>query len=498
MANRLTIPASSSSTGFTVGSTEGTRQQRIRMVEGANVDGSDDKFVVEYSIDSGSTWTEAFSATSKSALLSGEIIGKSTYNVTALDGNAEPTTIIDATHLANNLKPFFYITGGVDGGYTAVYLSRVADLAELANVDEVLIYKESSVGFLEISTNSGSGVTFHYAGTGSAGPVFTAAGFYTLRRIVTATEDEWAVEFSGDPTSLVDNIVEVTDTGTAGQSASASDLVIGTLPVFVMDENFGAAEHLVINVPTEANREELKTHSLLRIEASKGKTTTCKFKPNVGVVIDDNLDFLGEGVVELRKVATDHWRQVVTHAKVEPSVVSSTWRPEAILTSNAQVITIPAASAVSVLWNHIEQQDFTTTLDADGKIISVSVADSLIGDSIRIKTVTTTEVTNVNVTVSNLDTSLSATDVAVAAADIDWSLGIQFQKTMTEDTTFTFSNVVAGKSIVIELDGNFTPTGPTGMRAIDLLPYEGTKTNYVQVYCISKTPPVFLTAVVAH
>lgn len=89
MANRF--PTAAESDGLKVESTTGARQQRIRIVEGAASDGTDDKFLVEYSADSGATWAEAFSATSKLALVGGAELGGGAggtieYNIVASSG----------------------------------------------------------------------------------------------------------------------------------------------------------------------------------------------------------------------------------------------------------------------------------------------------------------------------------------------------------------------------------------------------------------------------
>jgi hypothetical protein len=55
-------------------------------------------------------------------------------------------------------------------------------------------------------------------------------------------------------------------------------------------------------------------------------------------------------------------------------------------------------------------------------------------------------------------------NTAIAAADIDWSLGNVFTKTLAANTTFTFSNMSDGQTIVVRLTNtasNYTVTWPT-------------------------------------
>lgn len=49
------------------------------------------------------------------------------------------------------------------------------------------------------------------------------------------------------------------------------------------------------------------------------------------------------------------------------------------------------------------------------------------------------------------------------AYDIDWTLGPMFDLTMTQDTTFTFSNDDPGRQVLVTLRGDFQPTWPAGV-----------------------------------
>ena len=76
--------------------------------------------------------------------------------------------------------------------------------------------------------------------------------------------------------------------------------------------------------------------------------------------------------------------------------------------------------------------------------------------------------------------------------DIDWSLGIQTDVyTMTGNTGFTFSNLQAGKTITIRITGVFAFTFPNG---VVVAGYDGTVINYIQVYCVDSSTPIFLSS----
>jgi hypothetical protein len=60
--------------------------------------------------------------------------------------------------------------------------------------------------------------------------------------------------------------------------------------------------------------------------------------------------------------------------------------------------------------------------------------------------------------------STDAATSAISASAINWSLSGTFSKTLAANTTFTFSNAVDGKTIVVALTnttGNYTVTWPT-------------------------------------
>ena len=86
----------------------------------------------------------------------------------------------------------------------------------------------------------------------------------------------------------------------------------------------------------------------------------------------------------------------------------------------------------------------------------------------------------------------------VTTQDVDWDLGIHFLLTMTGATTLTFSNVLQGKTITLEVDGNFVLTLPTGFSATALDDFDGTLTNYIQVYCANSSSPIYLSGLEAR
>ncbi len=90
-----------------------------------------------------------------------------------------------------------------------------------------------------------------------------------------------------------------------------------------------------------------------------------------------------------------------------------------------------------------------------------------------------------NVNYSHLNSTLKSR-VAVSAAEIDWSAGGVFTKTLSADTTFTFSNLQLNKVIALVLSGNYIVTLPTYCNKISGT-YSGSATNYIQLHCTNAT-----------
>lgn len=90
--------------------------------------------------------------------------------------------------------------------------------------------------------------------------------------------------------------------------------------------------------------------------------------------------------------------------------------------------------------------------------------------------------------------------VVISASDIDWRPGNVYTKTLSANTTLTFSNVPDGKTIVVEITntaGNFTLTWPTVRWPGDVTPIQtvGAKTD---VYTLIKIGSVIRGSVIQN
>ena len=72
------------------------------------------------------------------------------------------------------------------------------------------------------------------------------------------------------------------------------------------------------------------------------------------------------------------------------------------------------------------------------------------------------------------------TSATISASDVDWSAAAVHTKTLTANTTLTFSNVSTGMVIDLVIDGNYTLTLPTSVKEISGT-YDGTVTNLIQI-----------------
>jgi len=72
------------------------------------------------------------------------------------------------------------------------------------------------------------------------------------------------------------------------------------------------------------------------------------------------------------------------------------------------------------------------------------------------------------------------TSAVISASDVDWSAAAVHTKTLTANTTLTFSNVSTGMVIDLVIDGNYTLTLPASVKEISGT-YDGTVTNLIQI-----------------
>ncbi len=72
------------------------------------------------------------------------------------------------------------------------------------------------------------------------------------------------------------------------------------------------------------------------------------------------------------------------------------------------------------------------------------------------------------------------TAAAISASDVDFSSAQVFTKTLTADTTLTFSNVSTGMVKDLVLTGSYVLTLPSSVKVISGT-YDGTVSNLIQI-----------------
>jgi len=122
--------------------------------------------------------------------------------------------------------------------------------------------------------------------------------------------------------------------------------------------------------------------------------------------------------------------------------------------------------------------NFTELYDDDGgDVNSITATAPIVRDSATGNV--TISLADDGITYAKLGTEFT-TSAAVAALAIDFSSAQVFTKTITSDSTFTFTNVGVGMVKDLILTGDFVPTFPAGSKTVAGT-YDGTVSNLIQI-----------------
>ena len=91
-----------------------------------------------------------------------------------------------------------------------------------------------------------------------------------------------------------------------------------------------------------------------------------------------------------------------------------------------------------------------------------------------------------SITYAKIATDLTQIVDLSSATNVDWSLGGIYTKTLTANTTLTFSNYKLNKSIILKIAGNYTLVFPKSVKKI-VGTYDGSVTNYIHLHCTKDT-----------
>jgi len=122
----------------------------------------------------------------------------------------------------------------------------------------------------------------------------------------------------------------------------------------------------------------------------------------------------------------------------------------------------------------------TTNVIADDAITTAKILDD---------NVTTAKILDANITSGKLaDDAVSYAKLGVeytnsapiSASDVDWSTAAVHTKTLSANTTLTFSSVSTGMTVDLVISGNYTLTLPASVKEITGT-YDGTVANLIQI-----------------
>ena len=159
-----------------------------------------------------------------------------------------------------------------------------------------------------------------------------------------------------------------------------------------------------------------------------------------------------------------------------------------VLADNAVSASSIADGAISTA--KIADGAITAAKIADGAIVAAEIADNAVTTAKIIDdAVTTAKITDANITTAKIANDAVSyaklgaeftTAAAISASDVDWSSAAVHTKTLSANTTLTFSNVSTGMVVDLVITGNYTLTLPASVKEITGT-YDGTVSNLIQI-----------------
>jgi len=122
----------------------------------------------------------------------------------------------------------------------------------------------------------------------------------------------------------------------------------------------------------------------------------------------------------------------------------------------------------------------TANVLADNAVSASSIADGAIATAkLADDAITTAKITDDAISYAKLGAEFT-TAAAISASDVDWATAAVHTKTLSANTTLTFSNVSTGMVVDLVITGNYTLTLPASVKEITGT-YDGTVSNLIQV-----------------
>jgi len=164
------------------------------------------------------------------------------------------------------------------------------------------------------------------------------------------------------------------------------------------------------------------------------------------------------------------------------SVTTITTQQAGEITANNAKIGITSAQAGEITANNSKVTNATHTGDVTGDGLLTIVDDKVITSKILNLNVTTAKIADDAITYAKLGVEFTTTGAITTA--LNFAANQVFTKTMTADTTFTYSNVDIGMVKDFILTGAFVPTFPSGTKTVAGT-YDGSVSNLIQIVAIA-------------
>lgn len=140
---------------------------------------------------------------------------------------------------------------------------------------------------------------------------------------------------------------------------------------------------------------------------------------------------------------------------------------------------VGSITAIAPIARNVATGDVTISLNDSGITNAKMAANSVDSAQYVDGSIDTIHIADDQITYAKLGAEFT-TSAAVAALAIDFSSAQVFTKTITADSTFTFTNVGVGMVKDLILTGDFVPTFPAGSKTVAGT-YDGTVSNLIQI-----------------
>jgi len=143
-------------------------------------------------------------------------------------------------------------------------------------------------------------------------------------------------------------------------------------------------------------------------------------------------------------------------------------------------VTTAKLATDSVTTDKVTDANITTAKLAADAVDGTKIADDSVNSEHYVDgSIDTVHIADDQITYAKMGAEFT-TSATISASDVDWSAAAVHTKTLSANTTLTFSNVSTGMVIDLVIDGNYTLTLPASVKEISGT-YDGTVSNLIQI-----------------